>query len=148
MFKALHYNEPALRIMARLEIPSVIGNHDYRVREQHAHRMDEEARSYLQDLPFSLDVRFGSRRLMIYHATPDSRDDTVLENADRSTLQSVFDLEEADLFVVGHTHSPYRKAVGSTEILNPGALGVDGLSPSFCLLDRNGDIEFRTLDTD
>jgi predicted phosphodiesterase len=134
MFKAIHYNEPSLRVMARLEIPSVMDNHDYRVREQYAHRMGEESRSYLQDLPFSLEVRFGSRRLMIYHATPDSRDDTILENAGRSTFQSAFDPEEADLFVVGHTHSPYRKAVGSTEILNRGALGVDGPSSSLAAM--------------
>jgi len=107
MHKTPHYNEPVLRILSRLDIPSVMGNHDYRFKERHLHRLGEETRAYLEELPFSLDVRFAGNRIRIYHATPESREDFALERAGKKTFRALFGQENADIIVIGHTHEPY-----------------------------------------
>jgi hypothetical protein len=88
--KPLHYNEPVLRILSRLDIPSVMGNHDYRFKEWHLHRLGEETCAYLEELPFSLDVRFAGNRIRIYHATPESRENFALERAGKKTFRALF----------------------------------------------------------
>lgn len=147
MHEALHYNQPALRIMHRLGIPSVMGNHDYRVKENQLHRLDEEARTYLSELPFRLDIQFAGQRIRIYHATPESREDFALERAGEKTFARLFGDEEADIIVVGHTHAPYVKTYGDMQFINPGALGVPEVPPSFCVLDRSGSPEIVYLDS-
>jgi len=145
--KALHYNQPTLRVMHRLGIPSVMGNHGYRFKEKHLHRLDEEARAYLAQLPFRLDVRFAGLRVRIYHATRESRESFALEWASAETLRTLFSEEDADIIVLGHTHKPYMKRIDGTQFINPGALGVpEENPPSFCILDKDGSVEIQLLE--
>lgn len=140
MFKARHFNEPALRYMSRRSIPSVMGNHDYTVKKQQGGGFTSEAAHYLEEMPFSIEVTFGDQVICIYHATPESREDSILRGPEISdeTFANVFHGVEADVIVVGHTHEPYIRQVGETLYINPGALcGRDG-PPTFCLLDRDG----------
>lgn len=147
MNKALHYNQPALRVLSRLDIPSVMGNHDYRFKERHRHRLDEETRAYLDQMPFRLDVRFSGNWIRIYHATPEGREDFALERAGEKTFRALFGEEGADIIVVGHTHKPYVKTVDGTNFINPGALGLpDQEPPTFCVLSRDGSAEILHLD--
>lgn len=145
MYKALHYNQPTLRVMHRLGIPSVLGNHDYYVREKDLRRLEDEARDYLRRLPFSLTLRFGPTTIRIYHATPTSRDDFIARQAGAATYRSLFGGEEADVVVLGHTHEPYVKRFGGVQFINPGALGVPGVPRSYCVLHGSGEVEFEVL---
>jgi predicted phosphodiesterase len=153
MHKALHYNQPALRVLSRLEIPSVMGNHDYRFKENKLHRLGEEAREYLRQMPFRLDVQFGERGVRLYHATPESRESFALERAGEETFCALFGEEgagilgDADVVVLGHTHEPYVRDVGGTRFINPGALGLpDEQPPSFCVLSEDGQADILYLD--
>lgn len=148
MHKALYYNQPTLRLMHRLGIPSVLGNHDYYIKEKYLRRLDEEASAYLSSLPFNLTIQFGGKQIRIYHATPGSRDDFISEKAGEKTYLSLFGEEEADIIVLGHTHEPYVKSYGEKQFINPGALGVSGVRPSFCVLDQGGAVEFLYLDAE
>ena len=145
-YKALHHNQPTLRIMARLGIPSVMGNHDHFVKQHFLHRLDPEARAYLDHLPFSLSVHFAGRRIRIYHATSRSREAYLARQAGERTFLSLFGEEEADVVVLGHTHEPYSQTFGGVHVINPGALGVTGVPASFCVLDRSGAVEFVVLE--
>jgi putative phosphoesterase len=147
MHKTLHYNEPVLRILSRLDIPSVMGNHDYRFRERHLHRLGEETCAHLEELPFSLDVRFAGNRIRIYHATPESREDFALGRAGKKTFRALFGQENADIIVIGHTHEPYVETIGDKQFINPGALGLpEEAPPSFCTLSENGSAEILYLE--
>jgi len=152
MHKALHYNQPALRVLFRLEIPSVMGNHDYRFKENKLHRLGEEARAQLSQMPFRLDVQFGECWIRIYHATPESRESFALERAGEETFRALFGEEDAgvlgevDIVAIGHTHNPYVRDVGGTRFVNPGALGLpEEEPPSFCVLSRDGSAEIVYL---
>ena len=148
MYKGLHFNQPTLRIMARLGISSVAGNHDLYLKRHILKRLDEEARTYLESLPFSLSIHFANQRIRIYHATPRSPDDFLKKQAGEATYVRLFEEVEANVFVLGHTHERYSKRFGSVHFINPGALGVSGIPASFCLLNREGDIEFLELEVE
>ena len=152
MHKALHYNQPALRVLSRLEIPSVMGNHDYRFKENKVHRLGEEARTYLTQMPFRLDIQFGDCRIRIYHATPESRESFALERAGEETFRALFGEEgagvigEVDIVVLGHTHKPYIRDIGGTRFINPGALSLpEEEPPSFCMLSQDGSANLAHL---
>ena len=146
MDKGLHFNQPTLRIMARLGIPSVLGNHDLYVKRHDLKHLDAEARSYLESLPLSLSIGFAGKRIRIYHATSKSPDDFLAKQAGEQTFLRLFGEENVDVIVLGHTHEPYAKRFGSIEFINPGALGVTGIQATFCLLNRGGEVEFLELD--
>jgi len=152
MHKALHYNQPALRVLSRKGIPSVMGNHDYRFKENKLHRLGEEARAYLSQMPFRLDIQFGDCRIRIYHATPESRESFALERACEETFRALFGekgagvIGEAHIVVLGHTHKPYVRDIGPARFINPGALGLpEEEPPSFCVLGRDGSAEIVYL---
>ena len=145
MYKGVHFNQPALRAMARLGIPSVLGNHDYHVRQHDGKRLDQEARTYLEALPFRLRVTFAGRRISIYHATPKSRDDFIRPEAGAPTYLKLFGDEPADVIVLGHTHEAYLKHFGTKQFINPGALGIPLVPATFCVMERDGTVAFEFL---
>ena len=152
MHKALHYNQPALRVLSRLEIPSVMGNHDHRFKESKLRRLGKEARTQLTQIPFHLDIQFGDCRIRIYHATPESRESFALERACEETFRALFGekgagvIGEVDIVVLGHTHKPYVRDIGPARFINPGALGLpEEEPPSFCVLSRDGSAEIVYL---
>lgn len=139
--------QPAPRVLSQRDIPSVMGNHDYRFKERHLHRIDDETQPYLDQLPFGLDIRFAGNQIRIYHATSESREDLALERAGNETFRALFSEEEADIIGLGHTHKPYVKTVGSTRFINPGALGLpEEEPPSYCVLSRDGEAEIVYLE--
>lgn len=146
MYKAVHYNQPTLRIMHRLGIPSVLGNHDHHVKKTQLRRLDEEAKTYLEALPFRLTVHFAGLRIRLYHATPTSLDDFIADGAGEKTYAALFANDEADVIVLGHTHTPYVKTFGDTRFINPGALGIPDVQPSYCILDHHGNAEIVYLE--
>ena len=130
-----------------------MGNHDYRFKEHKLHRLGEEAREYLGQMPFRLDVQFGEYWIRLYHATPESRESFALERSGKETFRALFGEEgagvlgEVDVVVLGHTHKPYVRDVGGTRFINPGALGLpDEQPPSFCVLGRDGQADILYLD--
>lgn len=143
MFAERHYNEPSLRVMARFSIPSVLGNHENRVRKEGVSAMGEEARAYLSALPFSLHLRWGDRRIRVYHATPTSWNDASLETGEPAMLREALPLATADLFVLGHTHVPFVTQVGGATVVNPGALGSVAERPTYAVAQANGSVEIR-----
>jgi putative phosphoesterase len=78
--------------------------------------------SYLRSLPIQREVMVDSTRFYLVHAMPT---DPVFgycpEESERWLEQA--DWIEADILVVGHTHTPFLKRAGLTTILNPGSLG-------------------------
>ncbi len=146
MFKQLHDNQPALRAMKRLGIPSVTGNHDHAVKKRDLKRLDDEAKKYLIEMPFKICIIFNAIRISLYHATPTSRDYFISSRSKEQTFLSLFDQDEADIFILGHTHRAYQKAYQGTQFINPGALGVpEEVAPSYCILNRDGNNEIIYL---
>ena len=83
-----------------------------------------DRRAYLGTLPMSLTFSFGGARFTAAHATPTDPLHRYLgpetaEESWRAELEAV----DADWLLLGHTHRPLLRRVGSTTILNPGSVG-------------------------
>jgi len=105
-----------------------------------------------------LDARFtlpdGSKVLAV-HATPGTDDGTGIDPniSDGEVLKLLADVD-ADLVLVGHTHLPLDRSVGSSRVVNPGSVSnpfPPDLRASYAILeaDENGyEINHRQVDYD
>ncbi len=77
---------------------------------------------YLKNLPLYRETQVGATKFFLVHAMPsDPLFGYCPENSPewREQVKCV----EADVLVVGHTHTPFVRKEGKTTILNPGSLG-------------------------
>jgi putative phosphoesterase len=83
---------------------------------------NEEDLSYLRNLPIQREVTADSTQFYLVHAMPTDPLFGYCPEESELWLNQV-DWINADMLVVGHTHTPFLKRVGLTTILNPGSLG-------------------------
>lgn len=82
----------------------------------------KEDLNYLKDLPIYRELSVGPTRFYLVHATPtDPLFGYCPENS--PSWREQVDCIDADMLVVGHTHTPFVRREGKTIILNPGSLG-------------------------
>jgi protein phosphatase len=84
--------------------------------------MNGDLTRYLQQLPLHWTVERDGKKFYLCHAIPsDPLYSYCPENSDRwaEEIQQV----DADYLLVGHTHTPFVRQVGSTTVVNPGSLG-------------------------
>jgi len=77
---------------------------------------------YLRSLPVRRELTVNSTRFYLVHAIPsDPLFGYCPEKSDRwkKEVEGI----NADVLIVGHTHTPFQRTVGRTSILNPGSLG-------------------------
>lgn len=122
----------------------VQGNHDYAVgkngdprcspayahlaqvtREMSIAALDSEAINYLGSLPTHAHFARDAERFTAYHAAPSG---PLFQYLPPDTEESVWQVEASlagnpDVLLLGHTHLPLLKEVGSTTVLNPGSVG-------------------------
>ena len=77
---------------------------------------------FLRDLPLYHETRVNSIRFHLVHSSPiDPLFGYFPEKSER-WLEEVTRID-ADVLIVGHTHTPFVRKVGKTTIVNPGSLG-------------------------
>lgn len=86
--------------------------------------MSDTDLEYLDSLPTSLTFSFGGARFAAFHATPS---DPLYRYLPPETGKAEWKAEveevDADWLLLGHTHRPLLRDVGSTVVLNPGSAG-------------------------
>jgi len=95
-------------------------------REYFRPRLTQETLAYLGSLPETAALGWAGRKITIVHATPrdplfEYLSGDASEARWRDALEGV--AGEADLVLVGHTHLPFVRQVGSVTVVNPGSLG-------------------------
>jgi putative phosphoesterase len=92
--------------------------------------------SFLRTLPESLVVEVGGIRIALWHGAPwdllDGRVYPDFQDWDR------FGNTDADILLMGHTHYPFERRIGTRLLLNPGSVGQPR--------DRSGVAEYAVLD--
>jgi protein phosphatase len=84
--------------------------------------IDADQRQFLRDLPLTAVREVGGIRFLLCHATPGNPlheyrlPDSVLWQREAARVS-------ADVLLVGHTHLPFRRSLGSLTVVNPGSLG-------------------------
>ncbi len=145
MFMQPHYNLPTVRLMIKLRILSVRGNHDYHITRNSLDIFEDESQAYLGELPLYLDILFAEFKIRIYHATPQSLDGFIPDNAHEEIYHSHFGGINAEIIVLGHTHRHYVKQHAGKRFINPGSLGFPNEKPTFCVLEKTGEVQFIFL---
>lgn len=77
---------------------------------------------FLRTLPVCRQIRIASTRFYVVHAIPTN---PLFGYCSKESDQWQWEVEgiQADVLVVGHTHTPFVRTVGSTVVVNPGSLG-------------------------
>jgi protein phosphatase len=82
----------------------------------------KEDLKFLRNLPLYWETRVNSTRFYLVHSSPtDPLFGYCPEQSDRwpEEVKAI----DADVLIVGHTHTPFIRTVGKTTIVNPGSLG-------------------------
>ena len=128
---------------------------EYRAMRDYAQgTLPEEGRQWLGGLPLTQTVELGGARFHLVHAMPTGPLDRRLSliTARQEELEAELDSCPAgiDVLLVGHTHLPGIRQVGSTYIVNPGSLGQprNGIPDATYAVWRDGRLQIHHLHYD
>ncbi|MCC7449421.1 MAG: metallophosphoesterase family protein [Anaerolineae bacterium] len=132
------YDDEAVELIKTEGIPCVRGNHDdHAVRTQDSLRngsrfarlsltrrllLKDETLDFLKQLPKTLAVGWEEWRILVAHGTPWNDSIYLYRSSHRYLFEQTVEVAQADLVVVGHTHSPLMVKCNHTWIVNPGAI--------------------------
>ena len=83
----------------------------------------EISKEYMRNLPFELSFSCGSRKVVIFHATPQKNNLYWFEERPDKFFMEMAEKIDADVMIYGHTHKPYRKDIGGKVFINAGSVG-------------------------
>jgi protein phosphatase len=112
--------------------------------------MSEESLLYVKNLPSQTSFEAGGARFHLVHATPR---DPYFEYLSGDAPESAWHNAAGGLIVgegwllVGHSHRPFLRRIGSLTIVNPGSLGmpVDGDTRGCYAVWTDGQMELRRV---
>jgi len=142
MYAPTHINAPTVRLMNKLKIPSILGNHDRYIRKNELHLFEPKNQEYLKAMPFFMDINFAGYRIGVFHATPSSLTDFMDDNSEETKFEQEFGNLDFDVIVLGHTHKYFSKQIGKKQFINPGSLGPNSQNSTFCTLDKTKKVDF------
>lgn len=82
----------------------------------------QENRAFLRNLPESMECIYGSKSLLLNHATFESISEYVYEK-DEERIAGILSEINHDIYIYGHTHYPFIKAIRNKMIINAGSVG-------------------------
>jgi putative phosphoesterase len=138
---------PTIRLLVQADCKTIIGNHDQSWLEKNtpehkdvdgspdsssaSSQDSSEIRSYLMQLPQTLELVVEGKRLFVVHANPPSEQHGGIKLRDRygnivaerkaDWAQSLADFDH-DVLIVGHTHQVYAELLGRVLVINPGSV--------------------------
>ena len=84
--------------------------------------LDSAQLDMLCNLPHPLSVELDSMKILLCHGSPWDNDVYIYPDASEDMMNRCA-IEGYDLVVMGHTHYPMLKTIGTTQLLNPGSVG-------------------------
>jgi putative phosphoesterase len=155
------------------EIPTVMGNYDEGVgfglddcgcaftnAEEEAmgrrsldwtkKRMSDVNKAFLRGLPREFRRSVDGREVLFVHGSPRRINEYLYEDRPESSVVRMLEPLGVDCLVIGHTHIPYHRVVGSFHVVNVGSVGKqkDGDPRArYALIDFDGgvSVEFRKV---
>jgi putative phosphoesterase len=125
--------EQTITLLAESDCRTIMGNHDlqyiakYRTGDDEA---DNEAISFLKQLPFFYETVIEGKRLYMVHAEPPDGCHGGIKLLDKQGVVQPDEIEQwaeklqvfnYDVLVVGHTHQVFVEKIGETLVVNPGS---------------------------
>lgn len=151
-----YYTQPneCIGKLRQLKAISVTGNHDLACVTGDVHGFNPYAKEsmdwtkkvikdrnieFLRNLKRKIQIKINDVNIMMVHGSPrDPISEYIFPSTSDSTLKSFLESENADILIMGHTHTPFIRKFGDKLVFNPGSIGQprDGDSrASFACLD-------------
>lgn len=94
-------------------------------RQWHSRLLSPQDKEYLHGLPITDRVEIAGASLHLAHAAPagDLYDYHIVPDASDEALRERMEGIKADFILLGHTHLPLLRKIGTTTIVNPGSVG-------------------------
>lgn len=106
-----------------------------------AETLSSDQLKWLADLPYTLDLTFGSKTLHVTHGSLQSINEYIYPDANSDILQK--NMSDADYTILAHTHYPFVYSFNGRWLINPGSVGqprdCGGLA-SYFVIDLEVDI--------
>ncbi|HEY7491162.1 MAG TPA: metallophosphoesterase family protein [Candidatus Tectomicrobia bacterium] len=90
-------------------------------RAWHRTLIDEDDRAFLRSLPLHIEMTIDGYRFYLGHAAPHDDLFTYLTPA---TLPAAVADVQVDFLLLGHTHLPVHRRIGTVTAINPGSVGL------------------------
>jgi putative phosphoesterase len=145
-FSDHRFSNEIVRAIREADALYVLGNHELSflgsggVRARESPRVSRADLAHVAEAPTELRCTIGGLRLLMVHGSPFPPYGRYLD-PDSPEFERAGELD-ADLVVLGHTHLPMARRVGSTLIVNPGSVGMSD-QPA-----RGDDVGYAIVDTD
>jgi len=132
---------PVVEFVKQNAAAAVRGNHDHSIAHEEDPRctpryqkmaevtrlytasvLDAAQKDYLRQLPLHMELKRGNTRFYLCHAKPS---DPLYGYCPEDSKEWPLELNhvDRDVLLVGHTHTPFIRHVGSRMVVNPGSLG-------------------------
>ncbi len=82
-----------------------------------------KTKQFLKDLPATMKLVAEGRSIVLFHASPLKNNLYWYEDRPEKFFRDMAARVEADVFVYGHTHRPYRKELDGNFFINAGSVG-------------------------
>lgn len=139
-----------INLIRQHDIPTIMGNHDERIAFDYEvfplkkHTLEEQLaraetirqtketisevnRKYLSELAPYIKFSYAGISFLLVHGSPKSNEEYIYENHDTESIIGMFESNQADVIVSGHTHLSFIKEVYSTDLpklfINAGSVG-------------------------
>ncbi len=94
--------------------------------------LEKGQKDFLRNLPLKLELNRGSTSFYLCHAKPSNPLYGYCSEQSEDWIREL-DLVNADVLLVGHTHTPFIRKIGNKVVVNPGSLGQPKTgSPEAC----------------
>ena len=125
-----------IKILTRRKIPSIMGNHDYAVSAgdtlrfnpfaseaifKNIEMISENDIKFLGELKKKMEIDVEGTKIFLVHASP--RDPLWEYVYEGDNLKYHLQASQSDVLVMGHTHIPFVRKVGSGTVMNGGSVG-------------------------
>ena len=144
------WTNEVIDLIQEYNIPTIMGNHDeriafdYEVHPLKKHTLEEQlARAetirqtketisetnseYLSELKPNIRFSYADISFLLVHGSPKSNEEYIYENHDTESIISMFESNQADVIVSGHTHLSFIKEVYCNDLpklfINAGSIG-------------------------
>ncbi|MCX8028270.1 MAG: metallophosphatase family protein [Thermodesulfovibrionales bacterium] len=82
-----------------------------------------KSKDYMRSLPFEIRFDAEDKKVIIFHATPKKNNLYWYEDRDEKFFKEMSEKVDADVFIYGHTHKPYRRDLFGKVFINAGSVG-------------------------
>jgi len=122
--------DETIKLLVANNCQTIMGNHDLLYLDHYDDEMDNDAVTFLRQLPASLETNIAGKRVYMVHAQPPDGCHggiKLLDKAGELQADKIALWTEKlqpfnyDVLVVGHTHQVYAEMIGNILVVNPGS---------------------------